>query len=370
MTHSPWKLLIDKTDIGKAELQQEHERAPLAAGEIDVRLTRFGLTSNNVTYALLGSSFESIGKGEGYWSFFPSGSDGHGLLPVWGFGEIVASTVDALKPGEILYGYFPLASDLRLSPGSIRAESFTDMAAHRQALPGAYNRYQRIAQIPTFSPAVADYWPVFQPLLVTGYMIADQFEDDGDYGVDRIFVASASSKTALMFAHCLRARKKRPALIGFTSSANADFVRQSGLYDQTVSYDALESLDREIPSALVDMAGSGDLIERLYRQQGKAMRFGLLVGRSHWTETLSGDVLKRHGIKLFFAPGRMKKRTADWGADRLNENLGKAWQDFVTAAARLTEIVSHRGAVAARDLYHTAVKGRLDPRKSDLVVLD
>ena len=59
-------------------------------GEGNVRITRFALTANNVTYGVMGDSLS-------YWTFFPASEEGWGRVPVWGLGEIV-------ETGETIYG--------------------------------------------------------------------------------------------------------------------------------------------------------------------------------------------------------------------------------------------------------------------------
>ena len=48
-----------------------------------VKVTRFAFTANNITYAVMGDQLK-------YWSLFPA-PDGFGNIPVWGFGEVIAS---------------------------------------------------------------------------------------------------------------------------------------------------------------------------------------------------------------------------------------------------------------------------------------
>ena len=50
---------------------------------MQLRVERFGLTANNVTYGAFGDQL-------GYWQFFAA-PEGWGRIPVWGFGEVVAS---------------------------------------------------------------------------------------------------------------------------------------------------------------------------------------------------------------------------------------------------------------------------------------
>ncbi len=62
----------------------------------------------------------------GYWQFFPplgDDTEGWGVIPVWGFAEIVASNVSDLPVGDRLFGYFPPADQLTMTPVNIAAQS-------------------------------------------------------------------------------------------------------------------------------------------------------------------------------------------------------------------------------------------------------
>ena len=64
--------------VRKDRLAQTHWHdlpdAPLADGQVRVRIDRFALTSNNITYAAFGDAMN-------YWRFYPTGEDGLGLHP-------------------------------------------------------------------------------------------------------------------------------------------------------------------------------------------------------------------------------------------------------------------------------------------------
>ena len=54
--------------VNKTALREDHfapAEAAIGAGQALLRLTRFSLTSNNVTYAAMGEGF-------GFWKFFPA----------------------------------------------------------------------------------------------------------------------------------------------------------------------------------------------------------------------------------------------------------------------------------------------------------
>ena len=364
MSSNRWAIDIDRDDIAQAALVQEAE-APLAPGEVEVRVDSFAMTANNVTYAALGKPIGLFPNGKGYWDFFSPGGSGPGRLPVWGFATVTRSAAEGVADGEQLYGYFPMASHVRLTPGRVNAGGFVDGAGHRAGMPAVYDHYLRVAALGDFVEADRDWWPVFRPLYLTGWLIADQLEDEKDHGADQVLVASASAKTAIGFAHAMKQRADRPRLIGLTSPRGRDFLAGTGLYDDLVLYDDIASLDPAVPSAFVDIAGDGGLTAALHRHFGEALKLNLVVGKAHWDSAPAARV----PAVGFFAPARVAKRSRDWGPGGFNERMGAAWTAFLTDARTLFRIEACDGPDAALTAYRDAVAGRADPRAGILIRL-
>src|SRR4051812_7049795 len=78
--------------------------AELPGDALLVKVARFAFTANNITYAMLGDQMK-------YWQLFPA-PQGFGNVPVWGFGQVIASKHPQVSEGELLFGYFPMASHL------------------------------------------------------------------------------------------------------------------------------------------------------------------------------------------------------------------------------------------------------------------
>ena len=115
-------------------------------GEILLKVDKYGLTANNVSYALSGDMI-------GYWDYFPVITDDDvnwGKVPVWGVADIVQSNCDGVEAGERIYGFFPMATHVVMKPGKIKEQSFIDAAEHRQGLLGLYNGYNRTQSEPEF----------------------------------------------------------------------------------------------------------------------------------------------------------------------------------------------------------------------------
>ena len=116
----------------------------VGAGEAVLRVDRVGATANNVTYTLLGDAMH-------YWDFFPT-RPGWGLVPLWGFGEVVASATEGVELGSRVYGYFPSASHLVVRPGRVDARGFRDRASIAPQLPSPYNNYVLPRPTPRTTP--------------------------------------------------------------------------------------------------------------------------------------------------------------------------------------------------------------------------
>ena len=357
MDEPRWAIDINRDAIGEAVLVTE-AGGELGAGEVEVAIDLYAMTANNVTYAALGKPVGLFENKKGYWDFFSPGGEGPGRLPVWGFATVTRSAAEGVAVGEAFYGYYPMASHARLTPGRINDGGFVDVAAHRAGMPSVYDHYLRVAALGDFAEADREWWPVFRPLYLTGWLIADQFEDEGDYGAQAVVVASASSKTAIGFAHAMRQREQRPRLIGLTSARGRDFLADAGIYDELVLYDEIATIDPAMTTAFVDIAGDSEVTAALHAHLGEAMKLTLIVGKAHWNAAPG----QRFPATGFFAPARVDKRSKEWGAAEFRERMAAAWTHFLSDAKGLFRIERSDGADAALAAYRNAVAGRADPR--------
>lgn len=366
MTTQAWAIDINRDSITDACIV---ETAPsdVAEGSVEVALDLYAMTANNVTYAVFGKPLGLFGNDQGYWDFFAE-RDAPGRLPVWGFATVVQSRHPDVSVGTQFYGYYPMASHAVLQPGRVGRQGFTDATARRASLPVIYNQYQRVDALGDYRAGDHDYWPVFRPLFLTGWLIADQLEDEGDYGAAQILVASASSKTAIGLAHALQQRATRPQIIGLTSAGNAGYVASLGLYDQVVTYDAIGAMDPTIASAMVDMAGSPTVAASVHNHFSDRLTASIVVGKSHWDAADDGAGMAGPARQMFFAPGRSDKRLIDWGPDRFREQLAAAWLGFIDLAPRLLTLDKRQGADAALAAYRETVDARADA-KTGLVII-
>ncbi len=276
-----------------------------------VKINRFAFTANNITYAATGDLL-------GYWQFFPplgDDAEGWGVIPVWGFAEVIASTVSDLPVGDRLFGYFSPADQLTMTPVHISPQRFIDGAAHRAELPPGYNTYRRVNAEPGYDAAMDNERMLLWPLFVTSFCLWDALRDNNWYGAQQIIIVSASSKTSIGLAYALQDDDTSPTVTGITSARNLDLVSSLGLYDNCITYDAIQQIDVSVPTVIVDMSGNNQLLGQLHTLLGDNMQFCINVGLTHWDETAANEGVIAERSEFFFAPTHIQKRIKDWGAE-------------------------------------------------------
>jgi hypothetical protein len=314
---------------------------PPADGQARFRVERFALTANNVTYAVHGEDF-------GYWQFWPSGKDGLGIVPVWGFGAVEASQAADVVPGQRCFGYWPMASHALLTPVAANRGGFTDGAAHRAALPPFYNRY---------TAASAEWGSeelqcLFRPLYATSFLIDALL---ATRPVDTLLLSSASSKTALGVAQAASGRQR---VVGLTSPANRAFCERTGYFDLVLPYAELGAVPGD-QIAFIDFSGNGPLRHDVHAGLGGRLKESHVVGDTHWQAAKVAE-LPGPPAELFFAPSVAQARVAEWGAAGFDARLNAAWKRFAGTLGWL-RIEKATGRHEVADAWADLVRGRIDP---------
>ena len=141
-----------------------------------------------------------------------------------------------------------------------------------------------------------------------------------------------------------------------------------GTYDQVIHYDDVEALE-DIPSVFVDMAGNGDVTNRLHRHLGENMRYSCRVGATHWDAGDLATDLPGAKPEFFFAPGQIQKRAKEWGPAGLQQRLGSAWTGFRYASRSWLEVVRGAGTEAVEKVYADTLEGRTLPSQGHVISL-
>jgi hypothetical protein len=325
-----------------ADIHAVTRDAVAGPGQALLRVERFALTANNMTYA-------AHGQDMAYWGFFPAPA-GFGIVPVWGFASVIESHVDGVAVGARYYGYWPMASHALVTPTRVSQRGFTDGAAHRQHLPPVYNNY--VPASPAYGPETVQ--ALFRPLYTTSCVLDVMLQDSP---AKTLVLTSASSKTALGLA---QAAKGRQRVIGLTSTANRAFVVATGYYDVVLDYADIGRLaDEAGPAALVDFSGNGAVRHGIHATLGAALIESHVVGDTHWDAANTAD-LPGVQAKLFFAPSVIVDRVAQWGADGFETRLAQAWAGFMASTGWL-RVVEASGAAAVAAHWQAIAAGRIDP---------
>jgi len=358
-------LLVNRNDFRDTKLVDVPD-SDLADDHIRVDIGPFALTANNITYMVIEDMFD-------YWKFFDPevygiNAAGMGRMPVWGYAVVTQSKCGEIAVGARIFGFFPIAKSMDIKPVKHSPRGFQDGAAHRLPLHPVYNSYILTEKDPSFAPALDDLQPILRALFTTSFLIDDFFADADFFGAEQIILLSASSKTALGTAFCLKQRNVVKT-VGLTSSGNMAFTTSTGFYDSVENYDNILNLDARKKTALIDMAGNGKINAELYEHFGDNLIYNCKVGRTHWqgarppkTETGAPPV-------MFLVPDQVKKRIADWGRANFAKNLAACWIPFCANAQDWLKISHQQDNTALLKCYNDLLDGNTDPSQGSLFTL-
>lgn len=350
------RLLTRKDALDETRIDQVPEDLRAGEGEVLLRIDLCAITTNNITYAAFGDSMQ-------YWNFFPTGIEGWGHMPVWGFADVVDSNVPGIERGERFYGYYPIASHLRMQPERVSPRGFYDGAEHRRSLTSAYNQYTRCSWDGYYKTETEALQILLKPLFLTSAMLADFLDDNGLFGAGQVVFSSASSKTAYGTASCLAQQHPRLRQVALTSPRNRTFVDGLGCYAQSCDYAQLESLDGTQPTLYVDFSGDLALRERVHRHFGNALVHSCFAGSAQTPEANVLGCPVGPMPSFFFAPVQIRKRNAEWGPQRVGAYIGDGLLAFYRQVSKgqapALRVVESNGMAAAREVISNLFHGRV-----------
>ncbi len=362
------RFLVNKQQFAKTQWVEEKRptKEQLAEGQLLLSVDCFAFTANNITYAAMGNALR-------YWEFFPA-EEGQGVIPVWGFADVIESRCGDIAVGERLYGYYPMATHLIVEPGHITSASFIDVSTHRQPLSVIYNQYLRTAVDPLYNADSEAMQMLLRPLFTTSFLLDDLFDDTDFYGAETLVLTSASSKTALGLAYLLQQhrnqRQHHYEIVGLTSSRNLKFVEGLGCYDRVLNYEQVSELDASKAAATIDFAGMGELLVALHQHYADQLKYSCLVGASHW-DARGGLPKELPGAvpTMFFAPSQAEKRLKEWGGAEFQKRLASAWYRFNRFVADWMVVNQESGKEAVERIYQQTLAGNIDPKMGYILSL-
>lgn len=348
------ELWVERAQLREAKLVQR-SAVPLIEGQVRVAIDKFALTANNISYGVSGDMI-------GYWKYFPA-EEAWGKIPVWGFGDVVESRSGDIAVGERLWGFFPMASEVILTPGKVKESQFTDQTPHRVALPALYNDYMRTKNDPPQMKAFEDARCALFPLFATSFILYDYLVANAFFDAEEVVVGSVSSKTGYGLAYLVRNDKAAgKRVVGLTSPGNVAFVETLGVCDTIAPYDAIGALGNGRKIAFVDMSGAGATITAVHRRFGANVVESCLVGATHWEADRTRGELPGAKPTFFFAPAHIARRTAEWGEGVFMQKAMAAATGVVFAVAGKVDIVHKNGANEVHQAYLDMLDNKISPR--------
>ncbi|MFN3931013.1 MAG: DUF2855 family protein [Brevundimonas sp.] len=358
------RLMTRKSDWGETLLDSVVVPGP-GDGEVVLALDRFSLTTNNITYAAYGDAI-------GYWRVFPTGRDDYGLMPVWGFAEVVASRAAGIEVGARVFGYFPMADRLVVQAEKISRGGFADAAPWRKAVPDIYNRYVLCAADANYAAELENPEVLFRPLFITSYTAIDFLREHDFFGAKQVVLSSASSKTAYGAAWCL-SRDDMP-MIALTGDRNRAFVEGLGVYQTVWGYDEVETLPSGIPTLYLDLAGDPELRRRVHARFGPDLTYDCLVGSTQGDAFPKDDPeLVGPGPEFFFAAtcldAHRDRGTLRAFYERFFSDQRAFFERVIDPASPWIRIVEHQGLEAAAKVVRALADGVSDAAEGAVVRL-
>ena len=354
----PQTLLVNRRDFSDVALVNINE-VELQDGFIRVKIGPWALTANNITYMVTGDMI-------GYWDFFePKHYDidmsGFGRMPVWGYAEVTQSKCADVPAGTLIYGFFPVAQTLDMKPVKLSPLGFQDGKDHRTELHPVYNGYTFVDKDPSFA-AYRELQPVLRQLFTTSFLIDDFLADENFFGAEQVLLLSASSKTAMGTAYCLKQRGGIK-VTGLTSEGNKGFTSETGFYDEVFTYDTITDMNPDVKTIIVDMAGNGSVMGTLYEHFEENIIYNCMVGKSHWQGAPPVTPKLGAPAKMFFAPDRVKLRMNDWGREGFAKNLAARWLPFCDNAKNWLDIERSGKVTELLKVYKDFLDGKASPSK-------
>jgi len=344
--------------------------ARLEADQILVEVQKFALTSNNITYARLG---EPIAKTTtiSYWRFFPA-AEGWGSIPVWGVGQVIASRNADIRPGEHVYGFFPMATHLVMNAKMQDAARLVDDAPHRRDLPAIYQDYVLIDRDERFHHMGADAYLLVRPAFSLSFCCAFFLQTKDYFGATRIIISSASSKVSLGLCHLL-VKHRPPGLdvCGLTSAANAEIVSDRGEFDRVYTYDKIEEIPVEGGTVFIDVSGDGRVRARIHHQLGDTLVYSCLAGFTHWEHVTDlEEPLPGPTPELFSTPAHMVTLRNAWGVEGYWERFTLEYDSFLAYMTPWFKVDRRAGKRAVESAYGDVLDGMISPDVGCVLSID
>lgn len=339
---------VSRSDLAEVRWRDGPADNEPVEGQVDVAIRRFALTANNITYARLGGRIPTLGFG--YWDFFPA-ETGWGHIPVWGLADVVSSRHPDLAEGTALFGFFPMASHLRLTVDAVRGATVFEHSAHRRSLPETYNQYLIADRGLAMSAEAMDAYMGLRPSFSLSFCCATHLSEQHWFDSRRILISSASAKAAMGLAMLLAGEGLE--VVGLTSAQRVDQIAARALYDRVLAYEDVSSLPDK-PTVFVDIANAPNVTRAVHEHLQPGLRASIAAGFTHGSDFADG--LPGPARQLFMAPAHMQRLQKEWGTGVYWQRFTEAWCRFHVLVSRHTAFVHTTGPTDVERAYRQVLQ--------------
>ena len=168
-------------------------------------------------------------------------------------------------------------------------------------------------------------------------------------------------------AYALHEDKDAPTVVGMTSARNLDLVSSLGLYDSSLTYDAITDIDASVPAVIVDMSGNSDVLGKLHTHLGDNMKFCINVGITHWEQTGTNDGIITQRSEMFFAPSHIQMRIKDWGVEGFDEKTADFISQTVAKSRSWLKLKKLPGLSGLESIYPDVCAGSVAPDEGIII---
>lgn len=347
-----WDLVFKRDDLSVSEVRSASVPS-LQPGEVSLAVEKFGLTTNNATYARFGDDVVIA-----FWNAFP-GPEGWGRVPVWGVATVEDSRHPDVAVGSRYFGYLPMSTHHVVQPQAVPG-GFFDSTSVRDFLHPWYRTYQLV------DGELDDRLTLLRPVYPASFNLADLVQRKASEGAQSLVVTSASSKVALGLVDELAARNVEVTTIGVTSAANKAFVEGLRRYDTVVSYDDVASATATGPVVFVDVTGSPTIRSAVCSRFADSLVHTALCGFSHPDASVLPPQVAGPEPEVFFTPAIEMETAAQEGPgyqDRYNKSEERFAED---SASWLT--IEHRNGPGEIVAALQALLGGTQPPNRNLIL--
>jgi len=310
-----------------------------------VNVDKFSFTTTNVHYANNGDI--------SHFNHFPTADAESAIVPVRGVGTVVVTRCDGVEEGVRIYGMFPMASYVTMTPEDLTATGFKDGTKCRLELPDEYRRYEFLPATPDpredLTISLTHHWR-------TCCAIDDFMQKNKDFLAKAFIISSASSKLAIGLAHMLS--KRGFQVYGITSQTK--FAGNLGVYNKLVTYQNIRQLPR-IRTVFLDLAGEDqcthDVHALLIQTQG--MAYSMKIGKTHWSVDPAKVSIQGTPPVDFDTVDYYEKLGDDAAA--LESKVKETLPGFLEFCEGCTTVKQRRGAKAAGTGYTNIREGKVEP---------